>query len=199
MATGAPTILDIFQEIKIDHDNIRDLWTRFGTGGSTTQRLALANTLVREITVHSEAEELTVYPMFKTKGMLEEVKLDQDDHKRITTLIATADSTRLTNPNYDALMKEAVEAFLAHAKEEEEVHLPKLLKQLSEQENTKLTQDFLKARAKVPIHPHTFAPHTGGAAEKVALATGKVQDAVSEAIGGKREYVDVAQQHAVLH
>ena len=102
MATAAPTILDILQEIKIDvrslplssfsvtsltssppppsvfqHDNIRDLSARFGNGNTSVEKLAIANTIVREIVMHQEAEELTLYPMFKKKGMVEEAKTDQ--------------------------------------------------------------------------------------------------------------------------
>lgn len=88
----------------------------------------------------------------------------------------------------------------------------------------KLTQDFLKvrsvsisfcsaltdsshlvptrrkqARTTVPHHPHSFVPHSGGAVEKVALATAKAEDAIADAINRKREFVVLAQEHATFH
>ncbi|KAL7416521.1 hypothetical protein BDY24DRAFT_358926 [Mrakia frigida] len=198
MATG--TSLDIFHEIKIDHENVRDLYNRFKVAEFDEQKLAIVNTLVREIVVHLEAGEVTLYKMLREKGMVvEELKLDQETHSRIISLVAAADSAKLNDPSYNSKVDKAFEAFLDHAQMEEEFQLPSLEMQMLQTENAKLTQDFLKARTTVPHHPHSFVPHSGGAVEKVALATAKAEDAIADAINRKREFVVLAQEHATFH
>ena len=66
--------LDVTQEIRLDHDNVRDLFQRFvgivsldifrstqsiprfKAASDTQERKAIANTLVREMAIHSDAE-----------------------------------------------------------------------------------------------------------------------------------------------
>ncbi|KAL7416331.1 hypothetical protein BDY24DRAFT_438850 [Mrakia frigida] len=198
MATATP--LEICHEIKIDHTNVKDLFARFQacTSEDERQRLAIINTLVREIVIHLEAVEVTLYKTFRSKGMSSEaLEGDQKTHARIVTLVANVESPRTLDPiAYDSMVSEAVEAFLDHAREEERVRLPQLELFITQEENTKLTQDFLKARTTVPVRPLPHASHSGGSAEKVAFAAGKVRDALLETISGKREYVEVAQKHA---
>ena len=55
-----------------------------------------------------------------------------------------------------------------------------------------------QARTTVPTHPHPGSPHSGGFAQKVFIPLGKVGDSISEALGGKREYVGLAHEHAAI-
>jgi len=60
------------------HDNIRDLYVRFQVAENDEQKLAIVNTLVREIVIHLEAGEITLYKMLREKGMVaEELRLDE--------------------------------------------------------------------------------------------------------------------------
>lgn len=56
MLATAARLLDVTQEIKIDHDNVRDLWARYQEPTNQVNKRALANTLIREMAIHSDAE-----------------------------------------------------------------------------------------------------------------------------------------------
>lgn len=62
----------LIREIKVDHDNIRDLFERLKKAHASKdveEVEALANTIVRETAIHGEAEELPVYPVMDKHGM----------------------------------------------------------------------------------------------------------------------------------
>ena len=63
------TLLDVTQEIRIDHDNVRDLYTRFKSASDKAEKWAIANTLIREMAIHSDAEELSVYKEYARLGL----------------------------------------------------------------------------------------------------------------------------------
>lgn len=63
------TLLDVTREIKIDHDNVRDLYERFKAETDHDTKWATANTLIREMAVHSDAEELSVYKEYARLGL----------------------------------------------------------------------------------------------------------------------------------
>lgn len=48
----ASRLLDV---TKLDHDNVRDLWARYQKATHQLERRAIANTLIREMAVHSDA------------------------------------------------------------------------------------------------------------------------------------------------
>ena len=80
--------LDIATQIRIDHDNIRDLFSRFkavtssGPDPKVESPEAVANTVVREVIVHCEAEEGVVYRKFDEVGMGGYAANDRGAHQR---------------------------------------------------------------------------------------------------------------------
>ena len=69
MASSTTQLLEVTQEIRIDHDNVRDLLSRFKTESDPEMKKAIANTLVREMAIHSDAEEISVYNRYKEIGL----------------------------------------------------------------------------------------------------------------------------------
>jgi hypothetical protein len=72
-------LLDVAKEIKLDHDNVRDLFARymppilvsiyssclpsslsFTAATAVDEKAAIANTLIREMAIHSDAECVTL-------------------------------------------------------------------------------------------------------------------------------------------
>ena len=183
------------------------------------------HTIVREVTVHCQAEELVLYKALKEHGMAKEMEHDKgqspsshssvgsslslsradmysllspaDDHVKMDKMFAYIDPLRPNAPNYAHHVTESVDLFLKHS-DEEEAYLPALISKLSEQENTRITKEFLKARTTVPTHPHPSSPHSGGFAQKMFNTFEKMGDQIADAVGPKREYVEVAQTHAMV-
>ncbi|THG93116.1 hypothetical protein EW026_g8028 [Hermanssonia centrifuga] len=56
MASGKSSLLDVTNEIKIDHDNVRDLFQRYKNATNEDEKKLIANTLIREMAIHSDAD-----------------------------------------------------------------------------------------------------------------------------------------------
>ncbi|TCD68275.1 hypothetical protein EIP91_011241 [Steccherinum ochraceum] len=193
MAT-ANSFLDVTHEIKLDHDNVRDLFERYKTATDISQKSAIANTLVREMAVHGDAEEISVYNHFSSLGLGNAAAHNKEEHAEVKKQVYQADSVKVTDPNYDQVISKAVSTFLEHAEEEENDQFKLILQAVTPEENDKLAKEFLTARGKVPTRPHPWAPQTGGLAQKAAGLQGSLHDKVIETVEG-REFVDVKYSH----
>ncbi|KZT27336.1 hypothetical protein NEOLEDRAFT_1130869 [Neolentinus lepideus HHB14362 ss-1] len=190
----ATTKLDVTQEIKLDHDNVRDLWSRFQAATAREEKANIANTLIREMAIHGDAEEISIYNDYSKLGLPGTAEHNKEEHAEIKKLVYEADSASTKSPDYHEVLREAVLAFITHATEEETDQFPIILAKLTPDENDRLARDFLRARKMVPTRPHPAAPQTGGVAQKAAGALGSVHDKVVETLGG-REFVELKFQH----
>ncbi|KAI0040785.1 hypothetical protein FA95DRAFT_823786 [Auriscalpium vulgare] len=186
--------LNVVDEIKLDHNNVRDLFERFKAAHGKDERAVIANTLIREMSVHGEAEEISVYNEFPKYGLGDVVGHNKQEHADIKRLVYEADVTPASHDSYDDVVTRAVTTFLEHAGEEEADQLAKLQNQVSAEESDRLAREFLAARRKVPTRAHPAAPQTGGAAQKAAGGAASLVDKAVESLGG-REFVDLKYQH----
>ncbi|KAI0072704.1 hypothetical protein K474DRAFT_1667469 [Panus rudis PR-1116 ss-1] len=191
-ATG---LLDVTKEIKIDHDNVRELFQRYKSAQTLDEKKVLANTLIREMSIHGDAEEISVYNDYDKIGLTNAVQHNKEEHADVKKLIFKAEHAFTSSEKYDQVMSEAVDAFLKHAEEEERDQLETLRKKLSPEDNDAIARAFLKARETVPFRPHPLTPQTGGAVQKGMGMHGKVQDKIIEKVTG-REYVDLKYSHS---
>ncbi|KAI8993762.1 hypothetical protein BD414DRAFT_513444 [Trametes punicea] len=191
MSTG---LLDVTKEIKIVHDNVRDLFDRFKAATDLKEKAILANTLVREMAIHGDAEEVSVYNDYSALGLGDTAAHNKEEHAEIKRLVHSADTTSVDKPEYTSVIERAVTAFLTHAKEEEDDQHPIMRDRLSPEDNDKLARAFLKARKMVPTRPHPAAPQTGGLAQKAAGMQAHVHDKVVESFTG-RDFADLRFTH----
>ncbi|PSR73286.1 hypothetical protein PHLCEN_2v10856 [Hermanssonia centrifuga] len=205
MASGKSSLLDVTNEIKIDHDNVRDLFQRYKNATNEDEKKLIANTLIREMAIHSDAEEISVYNDYKKLGLGDTAEHNKgtfhpscyhcnQEHAEVKKLVYSADSTSFGSADYDGIMLNAVTAFLAHAKEEEDEQFDKLKAALSPEDNDKMARAFIKARGAAPPRPHPWAPQTGGILQKAAAAQANIHDKVVETFEG-RKYVDLKYSH----
>ncbi|KAI0723945.1 hypothetical protein C8T65DRAFT_714859 [Cerioporus squamosus] len=186
--------LDVTEEIKVDHVNVRNLFDRYERTSDRKLKGMIANTLVREMAI-------SVYNDYAAIGLGDAAAHNREAHREIEArstqtkkLVYDADATRLTKAEYDSVLERAVTAFLTHAKEEEDEQHPLIRQKLSPEENDKIARAFLKARTMVPTRPHPWAPQTGGIAQKAAGMQGAFHDKIVETVEG-REFVDLKYQH----
>ncbi|KAI0334958.1 hypothetical protein GY45DRAFT_1241404 [Cubamyces sp. BRFM 1775] len=187
-------MLDVTKEIRIDHDNVRDLFDRFKAATDLKEKAILANTLVREMAIHGDAEEVSVYNDYSALGLGDTAAHNKEEHAEIKRLVLDADKTSVDKPEYDSVIERAVTTFLTHAKEEEDEQHPIMRERLSPQDSDKLARAFLKARKAVPTRPHPHAPQTGGLAQKAAGMQGHLHDKVVETVTG-RDFADLRFTH----
>ncbi|EIN12883.1 hypothetical protein PUNSTDRAFT_60584 [Punctularia strigosozonata HHB-11173 SS5] len=189
-----PSLLNFADEIKLDHDNVRDLMQRFKAATAQDEKAAIANTMIREMAIHSDAEEISIYNEMGKHGMADVAKHNREEHASVKKLVYSADTTPITSDNYDQVLERAFVAFNTHAEEEERDEWPALLAKLSSEEIDAYAREFLKARAKAPPRPHPMAPQTGGIAQKAAALQATLHDKVVETLTS-REFVDLKYKH----
>lgn len=172
------TLLDVTHEIRIDHDNVRDLYTRFKGATDKAEKWAIANTLVREMAIHSDAEELSVYNEYARLGLGDTAEHNKEEHAEVKRLVYDADTKNFDSPEYDDVMTRAYTGFIEHAKEEEDQQFDKLKAKLTPEENDKIARAFLKARTMAPSRPHPMAPQSGGILQTAAGMQASLHDKV---------------------
>ncbi|KAJ1019391.1 hypothetical protein NDA16_004508 [Ustilago loliicola] len=198
-AAATMSSLRLLDEIKVDHDNIRDLLKRFQDAhqkGDEKLCTDIASTVIHEAAVHSDAEELSIYKMMDQHGLKQIVEKDRNDHQQVKQAMADLSAHGISDVGLEVYAKRVVEAcklFLHHAEEEESDQLPRLVKELSEKDRTKAVEDFLQARKMAPTRPHPSAPQSGGISQKAMGAVGKAADVAMD-VG--RNFVDLKYHHS---
>ncbi|CAL1707774.1 unnamed protein product [Somion occarium] len=160
----AKGLMDVAQEIKIDHDNIPVSY----------EEKLVANTLIREISIHGDAEEIYVYNDYQKLGLHDAAMHSKEDHAEVKKLIFRDEHIAASHEHHDDIMADSVNAFFAHGQEEETTRHPTLREKLSPEDNDKLARAFLKAREMVPTRPHPLAPQTDGTLQKAMGVYGHV-------------------------
>ncbi|QRV92849.1 Hemerythrin HHE cation binding domain [Ceratobasidium sp. AG-Ba] len=200
-ATNSPAAssLDYYNEVLVDHNNVRDLLKRFTDAHrSRDERLmnAIANTIVREAALHSDGEEISIYKALDKYELHEAADKDREEHQAVKQAMSLVDSnstSSLGTDEFAASVTEACKLFLQHAEDEEKNQFKKLSANLTALERAELARDFLEAREMVPSRPHPSAPQGGGVGQKLMGTMVKPFDA---AISSTRDFVELKYHHA---
>lgn len=145
---AATNSLDVAHEIKVDHNNVRDLFQRYTAASDPADKTAIANTLIREMAIHGDAEEVSVYNEYSALSLGSTAVHNKEEHAEIKRLVYDADAARVDSPGYDGVLEKAVTAFLTHAKEEEDEQLPLIVSKLTPEENDVSTLNICYTKAK---------------------------------------------------
>ncbi|CAB4422320.1 unnamed protein product [Rhizophagus irregularis] len=182
---------DIVSEIIDDHKIIRNLAQRYENENNTDERQKIANTVIREIAVHSACEEINLYPAFEkhfTNGK-EIADHSREEHLQVKKDLYKLDSMKVTDNGYHELFGKMLKELVHHIDEEESDFLPKFKETISQNELESLGASFAKTRVTAPTHPHPSAPDKPPAeslAGMTALPLDKTRDAV-------RDFVDTGR------
>ncbi|KAG9120539.1 hypothetical protein FRC07_003928 [Ceratobasidium sp. 392] len=194
----SPT-LDYYNEIMVDHNNVRDLHKRFTEAHrSRDEKLMndIANTIVHEAALHSDGEELSIYKVLDKHDLHDAAEKDRAEHQQVKQAMSHVDSNSVSSlgiDEYANAVEKACRLFIQHAENEENVQYKQLSTELTEAEKADLARDFLKAREMAPSRPHPSAPQGGGIGQKLMGTMAKPVDA---AISSMRDFVDLKYKHA---
>ncbi|BGP35446.1 hypothetical protein JCM10296v2_007284 [Rhodotorula toruloides] len=177
--------LDTYSEVIVDHNNVKQLFHMYKKATSKEEKGTLVNTIIREIAVHSEAEEVSVYNDLESRGLAGESKELRDEHEQLEKVLYSVDWTKVDSSEFEPKFEHAIQLFIKHSDREEEDILKRLKEKLTPEENDKLAQDFLTKRKAVPERPHPIAPQSGGIIQKVAGALTKPHDKILETLRGQ--------------
>ncbi|KAG7091425.1 hypothetical protein E1B28_010462 [Marasmius oreades] len=170
---------------------------RFKSATSKEEKLPIVNTLIREMAVHSDAEEVSLYNEFAVLGLAETAEHNKEEHSEVKKLVYEADNASIDDPNFDDKMTIAVTTFLEHSEEEENEQLPQMAAQITREQSDAIAREFLKARMLVPTRAHPDVPQTGGIVQQAIGVHAKIHDKLSETLAG-RKFVDVKYAHPEL-
>ncbi|KAG8695355.1 hypothetical protein FRC09_009202 [Ceratobasidium sp. 395] len=191
--------LDYYNEIMVDHNNVRDLHKRFQEAyQNKNEKLMndIANTIVHEAALHSDGEELSIYKVLDAHDLHDAAEKDRAEHQEVKQAMSHIDSNSVSSLGMDEFanaVNKACQMFDQHAQDEENVQYKQLSAKLNAEEKASLARDFLKAREMAPSRPHPSAPQTGGIGQKLMGTMAKPVDA---AVSGMRDFVDLKYQHA---
>ncbi|CEL54221.1 putative hemerythrin-like protein C869,06c OS=Schizosaccharomyces pombe (strain 972 / ATCC 24843) GN=SPAC869.06c PE=3 SV=1 [Rhizoctonia solani AG-1 IB] len=191
--------LDYYNEILVDHNNVRDLHKRFTEAHKNKDEDLMnniANTIVHEAALHSDGEELSIYKVLDAQGLHDAAEKDREEHQQVKQAMSHVDSNTVSSLGMDGFadaVQKACQLFIKHAEDEENNQYKQLSAKLSTEEKASLAKDFLKAREMAPSRPHPSAPQHGGAGQKIMGTLAKPVDA---AVTASRHLVDLKYQHA---
>ncbi|KAB5589251.1 hypothetical protein CTheo_7304 [Ceratobasidium theobromae] len=191
--------LDYYNEIMVDHNNVRDLHKRFLAAYKNRNEQLMNNiayTIVHEAALHSDGEELSIYKVLDVHGLHDAAEKDRGEHAQVKKAMAHIDSNSVQSLGMDEFattVEAACQLFIQHAEEEENVQYKQLSAKLTNDEKAVLAQDFLKAREMAPSRPHPSAPQHGGAGQKIMGTLSKPIDA---AVTATRDLVELKHHHA---
>ena len=188
---------DVITEIKIDHKVISDLWERFQTTAVESEKQKIANSIIREIAVHSTCEEIVLYPTFE-KHLKDGTQLanhSREEHAQVKKDLYELDKMKASDAGYSSLIGKVMKELLQHIKEEEDTILPKFQSAINLDELSSLGKSFANTRLTAPTHPHPDAPDKPPAetiAGTAALPVDKARDAMREFADTIREQLEKA-------
>ncbi|KAJ3342815.1 hypothetical protein HDU93_000945 [Gonapodya sp. JEL0774] len=146
----------------------------------------IANTIIREVAVHSTVEEIVVYPVIeKTMGKEHADRL-RAEHQEVKGNLYSFDTNK-----EPSLLSKIMTELRQHIDYEEQQEVPALMKQLSADQDRSLVTQWDKTRPTVPTRPHPSAPDKGGFTEVAAGMTAKPLDAAKDLT---RQFVEVVRE-----
>jgi len=113
-----------------DHRNAKKLFKQFKDAGSDAEKEEIAQTVCKELTIHTKLEEEIFYPLVRQEGgepfadLLDEAVVE---HASAKELIAQIQAMKPTDEMYDAKVTVLGEYINHHVKEEEEELFPKIV------------------------------------------------------------------------
>ncbi|PSC71089.1 hemerythrin [Micractinium conductrix] len=164
-AVGGLPQMTITDVLLGDHRDTVALLKHFEDISASGDKLAmekLTDAIAIVVRLHSQAEMEVLYPLMEklvgSKEGEEARKHAAAEHARIERdLLKALEQRKTGSDELAATMKDVLDAFVAHLKEEEEELVPKMLNNMSDEEQIDLAQSFLAAKATAPLEPQPEA------------------------------------------
>ncbi|SHM99505.1 hemerythrin domain-containing protein [Polaribacter sp. KT 15] len=138
--------MNIYEEIRIDHDKQRELLDKLvDTSGDTNLRDQLFKELKEELEVHANAEERHFYkPLITNDMMQEKARHGIAEHHEIDELIEKLEETDYNSSAWLKTAKDLKEKVEHHLEDEEHQFFQLSGKVFSEKEKTTLATSYRK-------------------------------------------------------
>lgn len=183
----------IVTKVVDDHNTVKALWSKFKKESDRAEKEKLANQIIYEVSVHSHAEELVLYPAIERNLKDEGKKLVDEsraEHAEVKEKLYAVDRLSSGDPNLETQLTATMEVLETHIEEEENDILPKFEKATDEKTLMALGDAFDTVKHTVPTRPHPWAPDKPLMESLVGLATAPVdmlRDAARSATTGFKD------------
>lgn len=147
-----------------DHREMERLYAQFEQTppDEEDRRQALANDLIRELSVHAIVEEMYLYPLtaeaVANGEQLAEHSLDE--HQEIKDRLADLDDMRASDSDYGRQLEAVMSAVTHHVEEEEGELFPALRRAVAPERLVQAGERMRRAKTVAPTRPHPAAPNT---------------------------------------
>ncbi|CAG8480134.1 6306_t:CDS:2 [Cetraspora pellucida] len=144
---------DIISEVLEDHNVIKDLNSRFMKEANPTEQQKIANTIIREIAIHSSTEEICAYPLIE-KHIQDGKKIadkSREEHLQLKKDLYELDKKKINDEGYKALLEKIIGEFENHIKDEENEIYPKLKASLTDKILMEEGEKYEKTRNTPPL------------------------------------------------
>jgi hemerythrin superfamily protein len=173
--------MDAITLLERDHREVEQLFETFAATEVEEERRSTAETIIKELSIHSEIEKLHLYPALRERVPGGEGLADHslEEHQQVEELLAKAEGEldKAGNKGFFDLMERVRRNVDEHVDEEETEIFPKLQEACTKAQLNELGKAMAKAKTKAPTHPHPSAPNEGPAHQVMGRAAGMVDRA----------------------
>lgn len=155
---------DAVAMLMADHRDMERLHAQFHQTPSeeANRRQALANDIIRELSVHAVVEEIYLYPLtaeaVANGEQLAEHSLDE--HQEIKDRLAELDDMDVSDPDYGQQLDALMSTVSHHVEEEEGELFPALRRSVGAERLVQAGERMRRAKMVAPTRPHPAAPNT---------------------------------------
>jgi hemerythrin superfamily protein len=142
--------MDIFELLKADHRKAEEIFAEIESTKSSKKLDQGFQQLYKELSLHSQAEELTFYPSIRnhegTDELLEEA---EEEHTEVKVMLEQMKSLDSSSAEFKEKISQLKDAVQHHVQEEENEVFPKVRKMMKEEELNQLVKEFQEVKNKL--------------------------------------------------
>jgi hemerythrin superfamily protein len=152
--------VDAVELLTHDHRMVEQLFRDFGAAASDSQRRAVVEVMIRELSKHAALEELMVYPLAKQvlPDGAEEIDEHLSEHLAVKKVLLELDKLGEGDERTVELVEQLRHDVDEHVAEEEGDLLPRLREHVDQQALDELGEALDKGKKTAPTRPHPAAP-----------------------------------------
>lgn len=153
---------DVVDILTTDHREMLELIDQIEKTTDPAERRALTDAVTAEVTRHSVAEELFVYPVMERElpNGAEEVEHDKQEHKELEVVLKKLEGADAADAEFMKLIAELKDQLNHHVDDEESDQFPKLRKHVSAAALKDLGSKVEAAKTIAPTRPHPGSPNS---------------------------------------
>jgi hemerythrin superfamily protein len=142
--------MDLFELIEAAHRKVETIFSEIEKTKGSKKLDQYFNQLYKELNVHAQTEELTLYPAMRDHDDIKElVNEAEQEHTEVKVLLEQMKSLDATSSEFKEKISTLKEAVQHHVEEEENEVFPKVRQSMSDEELKQLAKEFEETQSKL--------------------------------------------------